>query len=80
MIELTFPNKEQIFQNKTNFFSLLKDNNNENESNSSILDYILNKLTFYCLPDGIHLKNKDFNIFLFKNSIEFYIVFIITFK
>ena len=66
VIELTFPNKEQIFQNKTNFFSLLKDNNNENESNSSILDYILNKLTFYCLPDGIHLKNKDFNIFFIQ--------------
>ena len=67
LIELTLPNKEQILQNKTNFFSLLKDNNNNNNENEQILDNILNKLTFYCLPDGIHLNNKDFNIFFIQN-------------
>ena len=68
IIEYTYPRKEEII--KTNY-EYLKDlidfEGCEAKNIEEAMDDILNQLTFFCLPDMVHMKNEDAQFFFVQN-------------
>lgn len=69
-VEYTYPSEKEILSNHQDFISSLKKVNekaNENLTNEVILQDILNQLSYFCLPDGIHVLDEDTQMYIIQN-------------
>ena len=68
VVELTYPSLEDIKNNKSNDLLSLIDENSENNNNiDSIINTINSQIINYSLMDGIHLVDKDTQIYFLHN-------------
>ena len=70
IVEYTYPSKEAILSSQKDFFDSLKRIEGDKQidvSNEEILNDIENQLSAFCLPDGIHVVNKDTEFFIIQN-------------
>ena len=70
IVEYTYPSKEAILSSQTDFFDSLKRIEGDKQidvSNEEILNDIENQLSAFCLPDGIHVVNRDTEFFIIQN-------------
>lgn len=70
IVEYTYPSNEQILSNQKDYFDSLKKIEGDkliNVSNEDILNDIQNQLCAFCLPDGIHVVNRDTEFFIIQN-------------
>lgn len=64
IVEYSYPNNSDIIQlNSSSFFK-----NYVNEKDKiKVLEDIYYQLTYFCLPDSVHLNNEDFQFFTIQN-------------
>ena len=70
IVEYTYPSKEAIISSQKDFFDSLKRIEGDKQidvSNEEILNDIENQLSAFCLPDGIHVVNRDTEFFIIQN-------------
>ena len=68
VIELTYPSLETLKNNPTKEFqSLIEENSSSNNNIEAILTSINSQLINYSLMDGIHLVDKDTQIYILHN-------------
>ena len=70
-VEYTYPPEKEILINQKDFFNSLQKVNeeepNENLTGEIILQDILNQLSYFCLPDGIHVLDEDTQMYIIQN-------------
>ncbi len=64
LVECTYPSKENILKKHNEFLSCFIEGKTPEEN----LEEIFYKLTIYCLADGIHLTNRDNQIFFIQSE------------
>ena len=71
IVEYFYPSREEIFKSNFDFFSQLYSNdiNSQLEEKQfyTILEDVLNQLTYFCLPDAVHTTNEDAQFFFIQN-------------
>lgn len=68
IIEYTYPSKEEIIKTNFEFLTdLINFQGCEAKNIDEAIDDILNQLTFFCLPDMVHMKNEDAQFFFIQN-------------
>ena len=64
LVECTYPSRETILKEHNDFLTSFI----EGKTAEQNLDEIYYKLSIYCLPDGIHLTNRDNEIFFIQSE------------
>lgn len=67
IVEYSYPETKEIIYLNKNLLNFICFNDPNVKSFESILDNILNRLTFLCLPDAVHLTNNDTQFFIIQN-------------
>ncbi len=68
LVEYTYPSKEEIIKTNYDYLAELinfKDCDIKNVDDA--IEDIFNQLTFFCLPDMVHMKNEDAQFFFIQN-------------
>jgi len=68
IVEYTYPNKEDIIKTNYDYLKNLIDFEAcEMKNIEDAMEDIFNQLTFFCLPDMVHMKNDDAQFFFIQN-------------
>ena len=67
IVEYYYPEKNDIFHLNKNLLNYICFNDPTVKSFDTILDSILNQLTYLCLPDAVHLTDNDSQFFIIQN-------------
>ena len=66
VVEYNYPSKEDLIKNDRDIISLLIDKKKKDLTPEKVIDDILSQLTCVCLPDGVHARNKDNQLFIIQ--------------